>query len=91
VKSESFQINRAVSGDNALFGEALCLGTVFSSDVRSQYSPGAEDAMARTGGVMVVMQREVPDPGGGDSVSQGVGQIAASRHPAGRHLRQEVA
>ena len=39
---------------------------------------------------MFVMQGEVPDPFGGDSVSQGVGQIAAGRHAARRDLRQEL-
>ena len=39
---------------------------------------------------MVVMQREMADPFGGDSVAQRLGQIAASRNPSRRHLRQQT-
>jgi hypothetical protein len=47
--------------------------------------------MARTRGVVAMVQREMSDPSRGDSIAQCLGQRAAGDDPAGRHLRKQVA
>lgn len=85
------EIDAGGTGGDTFGVDAMFFGSGGAVNVGAERSVGADDAVAGAVVRVVVVEKVVPDPAGGDAVAEGVGEIAVGGDGSRGNLREEFA